>query len=128
WVHAGVDRYFVARDEGAVTLRAMDGTAADVEVTGIPIDPCFSRPADRTDLRRKHGVPTDGPVVLLLGGGFGGGPVEGLFARRQDARRPARIVVVAGRHEKLQRALRAAAGPRAVVLGLTPGSDGGQGG
>jgi processive 1,2-diacylglycerol beta-glucosyltransferase len=119
WIHAGVDRYFVAREEGAVALGAMDAAASDVEVTGIPIHPCFARPADRGALRRKHGLPADGPVVLLLGGGFGVGPVEDLFARLQAARRPARIVVVAGRNERLQRALRAAAGPRAVVLGFT---------
>lgn len=119
WVHKGVDRYFVARDEGAVYLRALDGASPEVEVTGIPIDPRFARSADRAALRKKHGLPAEGPVVLLLGGGFGVGPVEDLFARLQSAERPVRFVVVAARNEKLRRALEAASGPRAVVLGFT---------
>jgi processive 1,2-diacylglycerol beta-glucosyltransferase len=47
------------------------------------------------------------------------GPVAELFARLQAAARPAPLVVVAGRNEKLQRVLRRAAGPRAAVLGFT---------
>jgi processive 1,2-diacylglycerol beta-glucosyltransferase len=117
WIHRGVDRYFVARDEAAALLAAI-GVDASVEVTGIPIDPRFAEPADRASLRRRHGLP-DGPVVLLLTGGFGVGPVQELAARLEQARRPAHFVVVAGRNEKLRQALASAAGPRTSVLGFT---------
>jgi processive 1,2-diacylglycerol beta-glucosyltransferase len=119
WVHAGVTRYFVAREEGAVYLRSVDGGHSEVEVTGIPIDLRFGESIDRAVVRQKHGLPLDGPIVLLLGGGFGVGPVAELFARLQEAERPSRLVVVTGRNETLQRALRKTAGPRATVLGFT---------
>ena len=118
WIHPGVDRYFVARDEAAALLTAVGVEPGTVEVTGIPIDPRFSERADRGALRRKHGLP-DGPVVLLLAGCFGVGPVQELAARLEQARRPAHFAVVAGRNEALRGALASAAGPRTTVLGFT---------
>jgi processive 1,2-diacylglycerol beta-glucosyltransferase len=119
WIHAGVDRYFVARDEAAALLEAVGTDAARIEVTGIPVDPRFTVPVERAALRRERGLPADGPVVLLLGGGFGVGPIQQMAARLESARRPARIVVVAGRNERLRQSLAAAAGPRTTVLGFT---------
>jgi processive 1,2-diacylglycerol beta-glucosyltransferase len=119
WIHRGVSRYFVAREEAAAVLAALGFAKDEVEVTGIPIDPRFSQPADRAALRRKHSLPAEGAVVLLLGGGFGVGPVKEMARHLEQARRPARLVVVAGRNEALRRSLAAAAGPRTTVLGFT---------
>jgi processive 1,2-diacylglycerol beta-glucosyltransferase len=119
WVHRGVDRYFVARDEAGALLEGLGYGAAQVQVTGIPIDPRFAAAADRPALRRKHGLPDAGPIVLLLGGGFGVGPVRELARALAEARRPALVVVVAGRNEALRRSLVAQAGPRVRVLGFT---------
>jgi processive 1,2-diacylglycerol beta-glucosyltransferase len=118
WIHSGADRYFVAREEAAALLVAVGFDAGSVEVTGIPVDPRFATPLDRPALRRERGLP-DGPVVLLLGGGFGVGPIQQMAVRLEAAKRPARIVVVAGRNERLRRSLTEAAGPRTTVLGFT---------
>jgi len=119
WIHKGVSRYFVAREEAAALLATLGFGPGDVEVTGIPIDLRFGAPFDRAALRRKHGLPEQANVVLLLAGGFGVGPVEEMAARLEEARRPGRIVVVAGRNEKLRKTLASSAGPRTTVLGFT---------
>jgi processive 1,2-diacylglycerol beta-glucosyltransferase len=119
WVHRGVDRYFVAREEAAALLRGLGYGETQVQLTGIPIDPRFAVAEDRAALRRKHGLPADGAVVLLLGGGFGVGPVRELARSLEGASRPALIVVVAGRNEALRRSLVAQSGPRVRVLGFT---------
>ncbi len=123
WLHHGVTRYFVAREEAAALLSRLGFAASAIEVTGIPIDPRFAAPFDRRALRQAHGLPEHGPVVLLLGGGFGVGPVQEMAQRLGDAQKPARVVVVAGRNEKLRKALEKAAGPRTVVLGFTTEMD-----
>jgi processive 1,2-diacylglycerol beta-glucosyltransferase len=119
WVHRGVDRYFVARDEAGALLGRLGYGAEQVQVTGIPIDPRFAEAGDRVALRRKHGLPPEGAVVLLLGGGFGVGPVRQIALALEQAQRPSLVVVVAGRNEALRRSLAAHAGPRTRVLGFT---------
>jgi processive 1,2-diacylglycerol beta-glucosyltransferase len=119
WVHQGVDRYFVARDEAAALMASIGCGEGQLQVTGIPIDPRFAEPCDRGELRLKHGLPADGPLVLLLGGGFGVGPVRELAERLEAARHPALVVVVAGRNEALRRSLEARASARTRVLGFT---------
>jgi processive 1,2-diacylglycerol beta-glucosyltransferase len=119
WIHRGVTRYFVARDDAAALLAAAGFGPGEVEVSGIPIDPRFAAEADRPALRLKHGLPESGPVILLLGGGFGVGPVQEMAARLEEAQRPACIVVVAGRNESLRKSLERAAGKRTRVLGFT---------
>jgi processive 1,2-diacylglycerol beta-glucosyltransferase len=118
WMHAGVDRYFVARAEARALLEAAGFSGEQVEATGIPVDPAFASVRDRVRVRARLGLPA-GPVVLLLAGGFGVGPVREMAARLAQARRPAEVVVVAGRNEPLRRSLAAAARPRTRVLGFT---------
>jgi processive 1,2-diacylglycerol beta-glucosyltransferase len=119
WVLRQPARYFVARDEMAAHLAALGFPRGRVEVTGIPIDPRFATPGDRAALRAKHGVPATGAVVLLLGGGFGLGPVGEMARQLAAAREPALVVVVAGRNEALREELAPLAGPRLRVLGFT---------
>jgi processive 1,2-diacylglycerol beta-glucosyltransferase len=122
WCCPGADRYFVARDDNRVHLAALGQPPDIVQVTGIPIHPAFSAPFDRAALRLKHELPPEVPVVLVLAGGFGVGPIEGLVAALQAQVRDAQLVVVAGRNEALRAKLeRAAAGAAAPtrVLGFT---------
>jgi len=51
---------------------------ARVRLTGLPIPIRFSQPpANRNMLRKDLGWPLDRPMVLLVGGGEGMGPIEG---------------------------------------------------
>ncbi len=84
--------------------------------------PAFAERRDAPALRRKHGVAGDRPLVLVLGGGFGVGPVESLVEGLLSGVRGAELVVVAGRNEALRRRLakRAALAPLPTrVLGFT---------
>jgi len=122
WLCPGVERYFVAREENRVHLEALGQPAEGIRVTGIPIHPSFSRTADVDALRRKHGVDAGKPLLLVLCGGFGVGPVEQLVESLIAAVQNAALVVIAGRNEelraKLEKLARSASG-RARVLGFT---------
>jgi len=79
---------------------------ARMEVIGLPVADKFCQPiGDTAEIRGQLGWPQDLPVVLLVGGGEGMGPLEAT-AREIDATvRPVKLVVIAGRNKKLQERL-----------------------
>lgn len=126
WVHEPTARYFAATPDASMALQAWGVDAARVQITGIPIHPNFTRPADRADCRARHALPTDRPVVLVLSGGVGVGPVEQLVRSIFGMTPGAHIVVVCGRNEALRQKLARLTPPKhlsATVLGFTTQMD-----
>jgi processive 1,2-diacylglycerol beta-glucosyltransferase len=120
WLCPGVDRYFVAREENRDHLAALGEARERIEVTGIPIHPAFARKADVRGLREKHGVVPGRPLVLVLCGGFGVGPVEEVLRRVLESLPLAQVVAIAGRNETLRkRLLSLSSSPLVRVLGFT---------
>jgi processive 1,2-diacylglycerol beta-glucosyltransferase len=122
WVNQPCDHYFTATDEGAAYLKHWGVPAGDVTVSGIPIHPAFSQPKDRRECLRRQGLIGDRPVILQLAGGFGVGPIEGIFRNILAVEVPLEIVVVTGRNESAKTALEAVDAParhRVKVLGFT---------
>jgi processive 1,2-diacylglycerol beta-glucosyltransferase len=105
WHVAGVRLYCVAREECRDHLVALGVSPESIRVTGIPIDPVFNARPRLADLRLKHGVDARKPLILVLGGGFGIGPIEILLERLIENVRGAEIVVVAGRNQSLRKKL-----------------------
>jgi processive 1,2-diacylglycerol beta-glucosyltransferase len=102
WVCPRVDRLFVARDENRTHLKALGVRPDRVRVTGIPVDPVFSGRPDLKALRAKHGIDSKRPLLLVLCGGFGVGPVEAILDRLWGSLTAAQAVVVTGRNESLR--------------------------
>lgn len=122
WRCPEVDRYFVPREDNRVHLHALGVPEDRIEVSGIPIHPVFAITPDRRRLQRKHGVSAAKPLLLVLCGGFGVGPVEALVRALLASVGSAQMVIVAGRNEALRRRLdrlAAAARDRVRVLGFT---------
>ncbi|NNN04826.1 MAG: hypothetical protein HKL90_02900 [Elusimicrobia bacterium] len=115
-------RYCVAGDAAAASLRAHGVCGENIEVTGIPVDPCFAVPLDRKMARREFGLSGTRPVVVLSAGGHGVGPLEDVYRALLLSSAPAQIVVVCGRNEDARRRIAAIHPPprhRALVLGYT---------
>jgi processive 1,2-diacylglycerol beta-glucosyltransferase len=122
WVNQPCDHYFTATDEGAQYLQHWGVPGADITVTGIPIHTAFCAPKDRRELREKHGLATDRPVILQLAGGFGVGPIEKIFRALLEVPDPIHLVAVSGRNEKAKAELARVAVPprhRATIVGFT---------
>jgi len=105
WMEQAVDLYCVAADETKASLIARGAKAEDVVVTGIPIAAKFSSGPDVRVVRKNYGLRDDLPVLLVLGGGFGMGPVAGILSALDQVGRDFQTIVVAGRNEKLRREL-----------------------
>ena len=105
WMEQAVDLYCVAADETKASLVARGARAENVVVTGIPIAPKFSTVPNPRTVRKNYGLRDDLPVLLVLGGGFGMGPVGRILAALDNIERAFQTLVVAGRNEKLRRDL-----------------------
>lgn len=113
WIYPGVDRYCVPADEIAHDLTARGVPRDRVVVTGIPVAPEFTVPADRAAARLALGLSPRLPVLLFMDGSGGG------FGRLEDATRkilemeePLQALVVTGREERLEARLRGLADGR----------------
>jgi UDP-glucose 4-epimerase len=76
WVHPGVDLHFVTHPESIEEVERLVGPAS-VEWARPPISPDFLMPRTRRDARETLGVPAHARTVLVSGGGWGVGDLEG---------------------------------------------------
>jgi processive 1,2-diacylglycerol beta-glucosyltransferase len=105
WMEPGVDLYCVAAEETKARLVARGAASGNVAVTGIPVAQKFSGPIEVAAVRKRIGLRDDLPVLLVLSGGFGMGPVTGILAELNKLAQPVQLVVVCGRNEELRREL-----------------------
>jgi len=122
WASPLVDRYFVASPDVAGELCGHGVDAARIEVTGIPVDPVFSRTIGQEAARARLGLEPRGPVVLVMGGGSGVGPLAELADRLAALALEPRVLVVCGTNEKLRLEVAARAAARAgriVAMGFS---------
>jgi 1,2-diacylglycerol 3-beta-galactosyltransferase len=85
-----------ARDRGVAY-----GVSEDrIKVVGLPVAERFCHPpGDRMELREKLGWRTDVPVILLVGGGEGMGPLERVAHAINESSLAASLAVVCGRNK-----------------------------
>ena len=102
WLCKTVDRYYVAREEAAEYLANIGVPREIVRVTGIPIDPCFSVPGNRSAIRSRLGLDASAKVILISAGGYGVGPIEQLVEDLLALQKPCQIVAIAGKAEKVK--------------------------
>lgn len=108
WLTRHHERYFVALHETRDHLVKLGIHPARVVVSGIPIDPVFSRLPRRADARAKHGVDSARPVLLVSAGGFGMDTTDHLVRSLRDLEHAATVIVVCGKNDALRNRLRAA--------------------
>jgi processive 1,2-diacylglycerol beta-glucosyltransferase len=102
WLCHHYERYFVALDETRVHMEKLGIPPDKITVSGIPIDPVFSEPGDKQEMREKLGIRQDRTVILLSAGGFGVGSVEDLIKPLLELKHPAEIVAICGHNEELR--------------------------
>ncbi len=107
WMEPCVDLYCVAAEETRARLIARGAPADRIVATGIPISASFSARPDAKAVRKQLGLRDDLPLLLVLSGGFGMGPVGDIVSHLNDVQRSFQVVVVTGRNEELRRDLAA---------------------
>jgi 1,2-diacylglycerol 3-beta-galactosyltransferase len=110
WYHRRTDLCLVPSEQARSRALACGLKPSQVQVTGLPVAERFCQPmGDRRQLRADLGWPLDTPVILLVGGGEGMGPLEKtaqeIAAQLAWAGLAAALVIVAGRNKQLQEKL-----------------------
>ena len=103
WMGDCVNLYCVAADATCARLAARGAVSGSLAVTGIPISNKFASPVNAREVRQCLGLRDDQPVVLLLGGGFGWGPISETLAELDKIEARFQTVVVCGRNAELRR-------------------------
>lgn len=112
WAQDRVDRYYVAAETTAQDLVNLGVGPDRIRVTGIPINPAFSRPAeeDRQALATRLGLDPGLPTVLLMGGSLGLQPYEKLIDALEASPYPMQVVAITGRNQEAKERLEARQG------------------
>lgn len=108
WVSEPTDIYVVG-GEGA--REDLIGTwkvdPSGIKVFGIPVEPVFSKPLDRRGILAKAGLQDGVFTVLVIGGGFGVGPIENIIKIISSIPQTVQIIAICGHNETLVKELEA---------------------
>ena len=108
WYDPGVDLYTVPTEAARQRALACGLDPARIHVVGLPVAQRFCQPVgDRAALRAELGWPTDRPVVLLMGGGEGMGPLFDTATAIAAAGGDFALAVICGRNLRLKQDLEA---------------------
>jgi processive 1,2-diacylglycerol beta-glucosyltransferase len=120
WSHPGVDLHLITHPESEEEVRSIAGPRTRIVAARGMNDPRFATPPRRAEARRTLDLPAEGRVVVVSGGGWGVGDVEGAVATAL-AIDGTHVVVMCGRNEPLRRRLAVRFGPvpRVTLLGFT---------
>ena len=105
WAQTEVDVYCVGSEEARSQLVNWGTSPNRILVCGIPVDPVFALPQDRSELRRALGLDARRPVVLVMGGGMGPAPLDAIVGSLELCRFPLQVLAVAGHDGILKQAL-----------------------
>ena len=104
WVSEFIDTYVVAGQDAGDDLVRYNIPASKIKVIGIPAEPVFSRKLDKKVVRQKACLDAERFTVLVIGGGFGVGPIEDIIKTAGQVP-GAQIIAICGHNEDLLRKL-----------------------
>jgi UDP-glucose 4-epimerase len=119
WVHPGVDMHFVTHPESIEEVERLAGPGS-VEWMRPPISSDFLMPRTRRDAREALDVPPHARLVLVSGGGWGVGDLEGAIGSAL-AHEDTLVVCITGRNEVAREKLeqRFGGNEQVRILGFT---------
>ena len=121
WATPGADVHLITHPESEAEVREVAGASADVRCVHGFTSEAFLQPRSRTDAREALGLPRDGHVVIVSGGGWGVGAVEEAVATAIALDDVALVACLCGRNERLLGRLQSRFGgiPRLRLEGFT---------
>lgn len=101
WVYDEVDFYIVGSEDAKDFLLNKGVGIEKIMQFGIPIDPKFSFLLDKKEIAMELRISLDRPVILIMGGGRGLGPIKQMIGELNNLDFNAHLLVVAGINNRL---------------------------
>jgi processive 1,2-diacylglycerol beta-glucosyltransferase len=102
WIYPEIDQYVVATPEMKDKLIEQGISPRCIRTTGIPIHPRFSLFTEADHLPNLLDLDKNQPILLLMGGGLGLGPMRELLMNLNCISFPLQIIAVTGRNVELR--------------------------
>ena len=120
WAHRGVDLHLITEPESEAEVRRIAPGSRVVCVRGLT-SPAFEEAVGQDAARRSLGLPADGPLIVVSGGGWAVGDLAGATAAALGAGPQATVLALCGRSEatRADLQLRFAGETRLRTLGFT---------
>jgi processive 1,2-diacylglycerol beta-glucosyltransferase len=107
WAQRGIDMHLVMYGESMSLVERIAGQGS-VQLVRPLISAEFLQPRCPTEARRTLGLPEEGRMVVVSGGGWGVGDIAGAVGEFTKVPEVSSIVCLAGRNEQLAEKLRSA--------------------
>lgn len=105
WAHDQVDLYVAPNAETKQTLVSQGVDADRVQVTGIPVNDRYLSAVEKDDVYRMLGLKPGLPLILVMGGSLGLGPMKTVIRKLDKLPQPFYIVAITGKNEELKERL-----------------------
>lgn len=104
WFDKRADLILVPTETARQRAIAYNMSEEKVHVVGLPVADryCGAPQGNKRDLRQKLGWPMDKPIVLMVGGGEGMGPLAKLARAVDESGLDLGLVIVTGRNQRLK--------------------------
>jgi processive 1,2-diacylglycerol beta-glucosyltransferase len=109
WINEGVDYYVVPAQEIKERFIVKGVPEEKIKVYGIPIRAKFGFPLDKQAIVQKLGLNLHVPILLIMGGGQGLGPIKDAVKSLMKLEMNLQMIVIAGTNKKLLTWLKKAA-------------------
>jgi processive 1,2-diacylglycerol beta-glucosyltransferase len=100
WAHPGIDLHLLSWPEALAETERIAGPGRAAVVRAL-VDERFHHPPTRAQARHQLSLPADAQIVLVSGGGWGVGDVEGAAWVALDSAPGARVLCLTGHNDEL---------------------------
>ncbi|MCK5594607.1 glycosyltransferase [bacterium] len=106
WFSKYVDAFIVPTDEIKKEFISHRIKMDKIHAFGIPIHPAFSKTQNKLVLKTQLGMRKNIPIILIIGGGWGLGPIKKIVKRLNSSKMALQLIVITGKNEVLQKKLK----------------------
>lgn len=106
WIYENINYYIVPSQEVGLTLMKKGVPSYKIKPFGIPFDSKFNEEPQKASVIQKLGLSAALPVILIMGGGQGLGPIKTIVRSLEKTKTDFQEIVIAGTNKKLYQALK----------------------
>lgn len=101
WIFDNVDAFVVPSEDTGKRLIENGVLPEKIRVYGIPVDPKFNDPINKSEIFERMNLDGDIPVILIMGGTQGIGPIKEAIVALDAMQIDAQIIAITGINKKL---------------------------